>query len=61
MKGHDGAVGTGTPTSCESGRLTSGSLALVDVASLNHRLHQNINSARNYESPINLLIGRAAQ
>jgi hypothetical protein len=30
-------------------------------ASLNHRLHRNINSARNYERPIDLVIGRTAQ
>jgi hypothetical protein len=39
----------------------AGNLALVDVASLNHRLHQNINSARNYDRPIDLLIGRSAK
>ena len=39
----------------------AGSPALTDVASLNHRLHRNINSAMTYEPPIDLLIGRSAQ
>jgi hypothetical protein len=46
---------------CDVAVADARSLALVDVASLNHRLHRNINSARNYEPPIDLLIGRTAQ
>ncbi len=33
----------------------------VDVASLNRRLHRNINSARGYEWPIDLVITRTAK
>ena len=36
-------------------------LALMDVASRNHRLHRNINSAKTYHPPIDLVIGRTAQ
>ncbi|MDA8264919.1 MAG: hypothetical protein M0T79_06155 [Actinomycetota bacterium] len=46
---------------CDVAVADAGSLALVDVASLNHRLHRNINSARNYDRPIDLVIGRTAQ
>jgi hypothetical protein len=46
---------------CDVAVADAGSLALVDVASLNHRLHRNINSARNYKRPIDLVIGRIAQ
>jgi hypothetical protein len=45
---------------CDIAVADARSLALVDVASLNHRLHRNINSTRNYEPPIDLLIGRTA-
>lgn len=33
MKGHDGAVGTRTPTSCESTRRTSGATARLGLRS----------------------------
>jgi hypothetical protein len=46
---------------CDVAVADAGSLALMDVASLNHRLHRNINSARTYEPPIDLLIARSAQ
>lgn len=46
---------------CDVAVADAGSLALMDVASLNHRLHRNINSARTYEPPIDLLIARTAQ
>jgi hypothetical protein len=39
----------------------AGSLVLTDLASLNHRLHRNINSARNCYQPIDLVIGRTVQ
>jgi len=35
-------------------------LALMDVASLNHPLHRNISSARNYDRSIDLVISRTA-
>lgn len=43
---------------CEVSLADAGSLAWVDVASLNQGLHRNINSARNYERPIDLAIAR---
>jgi hypothetical protein len=46
---------------CEVAVADARSLALIDVASLNHRLHRNINSVRNYKRPIDLVIGRTAQ
>jgi hypothetical protein len=46
---------------CDIAVADAGNLALMDVASLNHRLHRNINSARTYEPPIDLVIGRTAQ
>ncbi len=46
---------------CDVAVADAGSLALVDVASLNHRLHRNINSAKTYQRPIDLVIGRTAQ
>jgi hypothetical protein len=36
---------------CDVAVADAGSLALMDVTSLNHRLHRNINSARNYTRP----------
>jgi hypothetical protein len=46
---------------CDIAVADAGNLALMDVASLNHRLHRNINSARNYNRPTDLVIGRTAQ
>jgi hypothetical protein len=39
----------------------AGGLAQVDVRSLNHRLHRNINSARGYEQAIDLVMSRTAR
>lgn len=39
----------------------AGNLVLMDVVSLNDRLHRNINSARNHDRPIVLVISRTAE
>lgn len=46
---------------CEVAVADAGSLARVDVGALNHRLHRNINSARNYEKPIALVMERTGR
>lgn len=46
---------------CDVAVADAGGLARVDVGSLNHRLHRNIHSARDYERPIDLVIGRTAR
>lgn len=43
---------------CELAVADAGGLRHLDVASLNHRLHRHINSARGYEQPIDLVIAR---
>ena len=42
---------------CDVAVADAGGLARVGVRSLNHRLHRNINSARGYERPIDLVMG----
>ena len=39
----------------------AGNLVLMDVVSLNDRLHRNINSARNHDRPIVLVISGTAE
>ena len=46
---------------CDIAVADAGNLALMDVVSLNRRLHRNINSTQNYDQPIDLVIGRTAQ
>lgn len=46
---------------CEVAVSDARSLARVDIRSLNYRLHRNINSARDYTKPINLVIARTAR
>jgi Domain of unknown function (DUF6933) len=43
---------------CEVAIADSGSLRRTDLVALNRYLRRNINSARNYERPIDLTIGR---
>ena len=44
---------------CDHAIVEVGNLARVDIRSLNHHLHRNINSSRKYERPIDKLIERA--
>jgi hypothetical protein len=46
---------------CDVAVADAGGLARVDVRSLNHRLHRNINSARGYERPIDIVMSRTAR
>ena len=46
---------------CEVAVADAGSLTRVDVRALNHRLHRNINSARNYKRPIVVVMERTAR
>jgi hypothetical protein len=46
---------------CDVAVADAGGLARVDVRSLNHRLHRNINSARGYEQPIELVMSRTVR
>ena len=46
---------------CEVAVADAGGLSGVNVASLNHRLHRNINSSRDYQRPIDLVMGRIAR
>ena len=41
---------------CEYSVAQAGSLPVLDVQSLNHHLRRNINSSRNYQRPIDVLI-----
>ena len=41
---------------CEYSVAVAGSLVMLDLRSLNHHLHRNINSSRNYQRPIDVLI-----
>jgi hypothetical protein len=43
---------------CEAAIAKSGSLRHNDLVALNRSLRRNINSARNYERPIDLTIAR---
>lgn len=43
---------------CQVAVADVGSLDCADIRSLNHRLHRNINGARDYARPIDLLIAR---
>jgi hypothetical protein len=43
---------------CEVAIADSGSLRHTDLVALNRSLRRNINSARDYERPIDLTIGR---
>jgi hypothetical protein len=44
---------------CDHAIAQVGDLAIFDFRSLNHHLHRNINSSRNYKRPIDMLIERA--
>ncbi len=46
---------------CEDAVARAGSLAITDVQSLNRHLRRNINSARDYQRPIDLVLERIAQ
>ncbi|MGO9333550.1 MAG: DUF6933 domain-containing protein [Acidimicrobiales bacterium] len=46
---------------CEDAVARAGSLASTDVPSLNRHLRRNINSARDYQRPIDLVLERIAQ
>ena len=46
---------------CEDAVADAGGLAPMDLESLNHRLRWNVNSARGYERPVDLVIARAAR
>lgn len=46
---------------CEHEIVRVGSLTRTDVRSLNRHLHRNINSTRDYERPIDLVMERAAR
>jgi hypothetical protein len=46
---------------CEVAVADAGGLARVNIPSLNHRLHRNINSARDYQRPIDLAMEWAAR
>jgi hypothetical protein len=43
---------------CEYSVEDAGSLAMLDLRSLNHHLHRNINSSRGYKRPVDCLIER---
>lgn len=46
---------------CEDAVARAGSLANTDVRSLNRQLRRNINSARDYQRPIELVLERTAR
>ena len=46
---------------CEDAVARAGSLAITDVPPLNRHLRRNINSARDYQRPIDLVLERIAQ
>lgn len=46
---------------CEDAVARAGSLARTDVLSLNRHLHPNINSALDYQRPIDLVTERIAR
>ncbi len=45
---------------CDHHVFEAGSLADMDLRTLNHRLHRNINSSRDYHRPIDLVSARVA-
>lgn len=45
---------------CEYSVAEVASLAMLDLRSLNHHLHRNINSSRGYKRPIDMLMERVA-